>query len=263
MSDLASRLLYRHLFRLCRQFDTRPELRCFLFRRPSSVYNRLSEKWMDQPQQYKNIADKYVANFLSSTPNSSENIHFYNPQLAGAQSACDALRAGFRETGGGAALDTGFILLRILTETETVARELMLSSQDEVLEVDKLAEKNGFPAELVFEHCDSVSQGSVLLAHPLLLQDGLMRAAILLTMADPGDGCIGLVLNHPLPVKVGELVASGDGDVKDDRFKVFHDNILWLGGDVQKGESLQCLHRHGNLVKGSIQVVLTWVLLFL
>ena len=42
--------------------------------------------------------------------------------------------------------------------------------------------------------------------------------------------------------------------MQDAKFHVFEENTLWLGGDVQRGECLQCLHTHGHQVTGSIPI---------
>ena len=174
---------------------------------PSAVYDRVHEKWTDQARQYKDV-DAHVASFLSESETAA--VRFYNPQIAGGPSACERLRTGFRE-GDGSALDAGFSLLRILAKTETVGKAL-LSDVTLVSDADAVAEMlehGGFSPTIRLEgnsNRRTIEPGTVMVAHPLLLQRVLMRSVILVTLSEGDAGCMGLVLNHPLPVKVGNFV---------------------------------------------------------
>ena len=94
---------------------------------------------------------------------------------------------------------------------------------------------------------DKLALGTLLVAHPLLLQSTLTRGLVL--VCEHGrDGDVGLVLNRPTGVTLRqglEQRAEGHSKQVEEVLEVFGDNLLWRGGDV--GEKLGVLHPHGQL----------------
>src|SRR5205085_9015696 len=92
--------------------------------------------------------------------------------------------------------------------------------------------------------------GSLLVAHPSLLDPNFRRAVLFISAHDPQDGALGIILNRPLDKHVGDLVTeeapAGLADVP-----------VYLGGPVGKdqlmfavleweqGESLKLNHNVG------------------
>lgn len=81
--------------------------------------------------------------------------------------------------------------------------------------------------------------GRLLVAAPSLFDDNFHRAVILLCRYDPQLGALGLVLNRPTEVEVGNVlpqVASG------------REEPLWVGGPVDS-RSLWVVHRRADLAE--------------
>ncbi len=71
--------------------------------------------------------------------------------------------------------------------------------------------------------------GSLLVAHPNLLDPNFRRSVLFISAHDPDDGAIGIILNRPLDRQVADLVSEappdGLGDVP-----------VFLGGPVGKNQ---------------------------
>lgn len=71
--------------------------------------------------------------------------------------------------------------------------------------------------------------GSLLVAHPNMLDPNFRRAVLFLSAHDPGEGALGLIINHPLDKQVAEVVSdkppAGLGEVP-----------VFLGGPVGKNQ---------------------------
>lgn len=94
---------------------------------------------------------------------------------------------------------------------------------------------------------DKLAQGTLLVAHPLLLQSTLTRSLVLVCEHD-GQGDVGLVVNRPTTVTLRdglEKREEGYSSQLQEVLEVFGDNVLWRGGDVS--EKLGVLHPHGHL----------------
>jgi putative transcriptional regulator len=87
--------------------------------------------------------------------------------------------------------------------------------------------------------------GRLLVAANTLLDDNFHRRVVLLCSYEPEQGALGLVLNHPSGVPVGDALPDIAGERREQ---------LWIGGPVD-GRSLWMLHRRGDLSHPGQQVL--------
>jgi putative transcriptional regulator len=71
--------------------------------------------------------------------------------------------------------------------------------------------------------------GSILVAHPSLLDPNFRRTVLFISAHDPNDGALGIILNRPLDKQVGELV-------NDEAPAALSDVPVYLGGPVGKDQ---------------------------
>ena len=89
-----------------------------------------------------------------------------------------------------------------------------------------------------------VDSGKLLLAEPFMLDPNFRRSAVIVCEHSIEDGTVGFILNKPLNVQVGELVA----DMPEIESPVF------FGGPVAT-DSIHFLHNVGELLEESIEVM--------
>ncbi len=92
--------------------------------------------------------------------------------------------------------------------------------------------------------------GSLLVAHPNMLDPNFRRAVLFISAHDPNDGALGVIINRPLDKQVADLVSETPPDG-------LADVPVFLGGPVgknqlmfaafkwQKGEGLKLNHNVG------------------
>lgn len=90
--------------------------------------------------------------------------------------------------------------------------------------------------------------GVLLIAAPTL-EDSNFRRRVVLLCDHNESGSVGLVLNHQTEISLARLV----DELPD------YDQGVFVGGPVQQNV-LHVLHRHGNLIEGSLKVIegLSW-----
>lgn len=90
--------------------------------------------------------------------------------------------------------------------------------------------------------------GTLLIAAPTL-EDPNFRRRVVLLCDHSEDGSVGLVLNNPTDISLASIV---------DELPAFEREV-YVGGPVQQN-ILHVLHRHGDLIDGSLSVVedLSW-----
>src|SRR5213082_3338235 len=71
--------------------------------------------------------------------------------------------------------------------------------------------------------------GSLLVAHPNMLDPNFRRAVLFISAHDPSDGALGVIINRPLDKHVGELVSETPPDG-------LADVPVFLGGPVGKNQ---------------------------
>src|SRR5437762_10636481 len=71
--------------------------------------------------------------------------------------------------------------------------------------------------------------GSLLVAHPSLLDPNFRRAVLFISAHDPNDGALGVILNRPLDKQVGELVT-------DEAPAALSEVPVFLGGPVGRNQ---------------------------
>jgi len=71
--------------------------------------------------------------------------------------------------------------------------------------------------------------GSLLVAHPTLLDPNFRRTVLFISAHDPEDGALGIILNRPLDKQVGDLVT-------DETPPALSDVPVYLGGPVGKNQ---------------------------
>jgi len=137
--------------------------------------------------------------------------------------------------------DAAFLASRCLSGNEDLGRAVGLLEQHDVGEA-------WWPdASLKLSKEDTLEVGSLLLAHPLLLQSTLTRSMVLVCEHDD-NGNVGLVLNRPTNVTLNEALGTQPEKMTNalkETLEVFGENHLWRGGDVS--EKLGVLHTHGHL----------------
>ena len=89
----------------------------------------------------------------------------------------------------------------------------------------------------------TVSNGTVLLAEPFMLDQNFKRSAVLIAEHNP-EGSIGFILNRQVDMRVDELI---------DDFPEF-DAPVFFGGPVGT-DTVHYLHARGDLLDGSDEVV--------
>lgn len=88
-----------------------------------------------------------------------------------------------------------------------------------------------------------VSNGKILLAEPFMLDPNFKRAVILVCEHDNKDGTVGFIINKPLKMKVGELIAD---------FPEFESEV-YFGGPVAT-DTIHYIHNVGDLLEESVQI---------
>ena len=71
--------------------------------------------------------------------------------------------------------------------------------------------------------------GSLLVAHPSLLDPNFRRTVLFISAHDPNDGALGVILNRPLDKQVGDLVT-------DEAPAALSEVPVYLGGPVGKNQ---------------------------
>src|SRR3982751_1318027 len=71
--------------------------------------------------------------------------------------------------------------------------------------------------------------GSLLVAHPSLLDPNFRRTVLFVSAHDPDDGAVGIILNRPLEKQVGDLAP-------DEAPTALSHVLVYLGGPVAKDQ---------------------------
>src|SRR6059058_656381 len=71
--------------------------------------------------------------------------------------------------------------------------------------------------------------GSLLVAHPNMLDPNFRRAVLFISAHDPNDGALGIIINRPLDKQVGDLVDETPPEG-------LEDVPVFLGGPVGKNQ---------------------------
>jgi putative transcriptional regulator len=92
--------------------------------------------------------------------------------------------------------------------------------------------------------------GSLLVAHPSMLDPNIRRAVLFLSAHSVEDGALGIILNRPLGKQVGELVTETPPDGLE-AVPVFfggpvgHDRLMFAALEWEKGAGLKINHNVG------------------
>lgn len=90
---------------------------------------------------------------------------------------------------------------------------------------------------------DKVVSGNILMAEPFMLDPNFKRSVILLCEHDNKEGSVGFILNKPLKMNVGELIAD---------FPEFESEV-YFGGPVAT-DTIHYIHNVGTLLEESVQI---------
>src|SRR5438045_6108944 len=90
--------------------------------------------------------------------------------------------------------------------------------------------------------------GSLLVAHPSMLDPNFRRAVLFISAHDPDDGAIGIIINRPLDKSVADLVTEVPPQNLADVPVFFggpvgNDQLMLAALEWQKGEGLKMNHR--------------------
>lgn len=88
-----------------------------------------------------------------------------------------------------------------------------------------------------------LATGCMLISEPFMSDDSFQRAVILIVAYEPQKGAFGLVLNHPSPFAINDVVPE-----------IYDFNTLYEGGPVSENE-LFYLHSVGHLLNNSENIV--------
>ncbi len=92
--------------------------------------------------------------------------------------------------------------------------------------------------------------GSLLVAHPNMLDPNFRRAVLFISTHDPRDGALGVIINRPLDKQVADLVSEVPPDGLAD-VPVFmggpvgNNQLIFAAFEWQKGEGLKLNHNVG------------------
>ena len=89
---------------------------------------------------------------------------------------------------------------------------------------------------------DKARVGDFLVAAPVLQDENFFRTVVLLCVEEE-EGSVGLVMNRPLKIDVSQFISDMRGK-----------SLLHYGGPVKK-EVVSYLHRHGDRIRSSLQVL--------
>jgi putative transcriptional regulator len=92
--------------------------------------------------------------------------------------------------------------------------------------------------------------GSLLVAHPSMLDPNFRRAVLFLSAHSSGDGALGIILNRPLGKQVGELVTGAPPDGLETVPVFFggpvqRDRLVFAALEWEKGAGLKLDHNVG------------------
>src|ERR1700756_3935010 len=92
--------------------------------------------------------------------------------------------------------------------------------------------------------------GSLLVAHPNMLDPNFRRAVLFISAHDPDDGALGVIINRPLDKQVADLVSEAPPDSLAG-VPVFlggpvgKDRLIFAAFEWHKGEGLKLNHNVG------------------
>src|SRR5438552_19072606 len=92
--------------------------------------------------------------------------------------------------------------------------------------------------------------GSLLVAHPNMLDPNFRRAVLFISAHDPSDGALGVIINRPLDKQVADLVSETppDGLANVPVFlggPVGKNQLMFAAFEWQKGKGLKLNHNVG------------------
>src|SRR5438876_7131623 len=92
--------------------------------------------------------------------------------------------------------------------------------------------------------------GSLLVAHPNMLDPNFRRAVLFISAHDPNEGALGVILNRPLDKQVSELVNDAPPDGLADVPVFFggpvgKDKLMFAAFEWEKGAGLKLNHDVG------------------
>src|SRR6266849_6040598 len=92
--------------------------------------------------------------------------------------------------------------------------------------------------------------GSLLVAHPSMLDPNFRRAVLFLSAHDPDDGALGVIINRPLDKNVADLVSDAppEGLARAPAFlggPVGNNQPMFAAFEWQKGKGLKLNHNVG------------------
>ena len=211
---IVERQVYRALLRRARAFDNEPWKKCFLHGEPRAYYDRSMSQWVST-----NTADATLARsvFRDGLHRFTQHGTFYRPTV----SLERIIRGQFRRNWDTAVtddarLDAAFMALSLL-ETGAAA-----SGHYEKTAAEPQGPRTR-PAHVSLAQEKFVeaplATGSVLVAHPMLLQEGLTRSCLVLVRYHEDQGAVALVVNCRLGLRVGDLFGDApreDGEGLED-----------------------------------------------
>ena len=89
----------------------------------------------------------------------------------------------------------------------------------------------------------NIENGSLLIAHPTMLDDTFFKAIILVTHHNYEES-VGVVINKPSKIKLHEII----NDIPESNFQVY------IGGPVAKN-SIHYIHNIGDQIPGAIKII--------
>ncbi len=112
------------------------------------------------------------------------------------------------------------------------------------------AARSSFPMRNIDDEKPRSVAGSLLVAHPSMLDPNFRRAVLFLSAHDPDDGALGVIINRPLDKNVADLVSepAPEGLAGVPVFlggPVSNNQLMFAAFEWQKGKGLKLNHNVG------------------
>jgi len=212
MAGVVERQVYRALLHRARYFDHKQLwAKCLLHGEPTKYYDRVHSRWETTKAESDTARSIFHEGLMQFTQGT-----FYRPRV----SLEAVIRKAFRHQPHGgsfhglpvvdshrldaAKLDAAFMALSLLEQGQAgAAHHLKQQQADGSPTTSTTPTQDGEEAVATAGLSEApLATGSMLLAHPLLLQEGLTRSCIVLVRHSEEHGALGLVINCRLGQRV-------------------------------------------------------------
>lgn len=217
MTSALERVVYRALFRLAKKFDGNPSSKSFIHRSLPSIKENSSATIY-----YESIVKSVLKNKVLYMPQDDSLIQMLRREARSSDPARDSKTR----------VETG---LSVMRKFSSIWKSYQDAKDAENSDLDKRGNRTASLSKgfIPFIEQESVLQGHVLIAHPLL--SGPLHRSIILILENTEKGTYGLVVNRPTVNTLHPVVDN----LPDEFVSTFGHMNVAFGGMVRR---LQCLH---------------------